>query len=40
VRGDYEKANAGSFNLTGFHERALKESAVPLPVLGQLLSGQ
>ncbi len=40
VRDDYEKANAGSFNLTGFHERALKESAVPLPVLGQLLSGQ
>jgi uncharacterized protein (DUF885 family) len=40
VRDDYEKANAGSFNLTGFHERALKESAVPLPILGQLLSGQ
>jgi uncharacterized protein (DUF885 family) len=40
VRDDYEKANAGSFTLTGFHERALKESAVPLPILGQLLSGQ
>jgi len=40
VRDDYEKANAGLFTLTGFHERALKESAVPLPILGQLLSGQ
>jgi len=40
VRDDYDKANAGSFNLTGFHERALKESAVPLPILRQLLSGQ
>jgi uncharacterized protein (DUF885 family) len=40
VRGDYEQANAGTFTLSGFHERALKESAVPLPVLGRLLGNR
>lgn len=38
VRADYEKAQGGAFRLSSFHERALKESAVPLPVLGHLLS--
>ena len=40
VREEYEKANAGTFSLSGFHERALKESAVPLPVLGRLLGNR
>jgi uncharacterized protein (DUF885 family) len=40
VRDDYQKANAGTFNLSAFHERALKESAVPLPVLGRLLGNR
>jgi uncharacterized protein (DUF885 family) len=39
VRADYEKADAGTFNLSAFHERALKESAVPLPALDRLLGG-
>ena len=37
VRADYEKAHVGTFNLSAFHERALEESAVPLPVLDRLL---
>ena len=37
VRDAYQKANAGSFTLSGFHTRALNESAVPLPVLERLL---
>jgi uncharacterized protein (DUF885 family) len=40
VRADYEKAQGSSFNLSAFHERAMKESAVPLPVLGRLLGNQ
>jgi uncharacterized protein (DUF885 family) len=40
VRDEYEKAHAGDFSLPGFHERALKESGVPLPVLGRLLPAQ
>jgi len=40
VRDEYQKANADTFTLAGFHERALKESAVPLPVLGRLLAGR
>jgi uncharacterized protein (DUF885 family) len=40
VRDEYEKAHAGSFSLSGFHERALNESAVPLPALGRLLASQ
>jgi uncharacterized protein (DUF885 family) len=35
---DHEKQRRGSaFSLREFHERALKESAVPLPVLDRLL---
>src|SRR5215475_16166237 len=35
---DHEKQRKGSaFNLKNFHERALRESAVPLPVLDTLL---
>jgi uncharacterized protein (DUF885 family) len=37
IRQNYEKAQGASFNLATFHERALKESAVPLPVLGRLM---
>jgi uncharacterized protein (DUF885 family) len=37
VREEYKKRKGGAFNLTEFHDAALKESAVPLPVLGQLL---
>jgi len=37
VRQEREKAEGGSFNLTTFHQRALEESAVPLPVLGRLM---
>lgn len=37
VRADYTKRKGAAFNLTAFHDAALKESAVPLPVLGQLL---
>ncbi|MGA3023846.1 MAG: DUF885 domain-containing protein [Bryobacteraceae bacterium] len=40
VRDEYEKANAGTFTLAGFHQRALDESAVPLPVLGRLLGSR
>ena len=35
---DREKQRKGSaFSLKDFHERALKESAVPMPVLAELL---
>jgi uncharacterized protein (DUF885 family) len=37
VREEYKKRKGAGFNLTEFHDAALKESAVPLPVLGQLL---
>ena len=37
VRDEYKKRKGAGFNLTEFHDAALKESAVPLPVLGQLL---
>src|SRR5579872_1674229 len=37
VREEFKKRKDGSFSLTDFHEKALKESAVPLPVLGSLL---
>ncbi|HKD07665.1 MAG TPA: DUF885 domain-containing protein [Bryobacteraceae bacterium] len=32
--------SAGNFNLHDFHDRALKEGAVPLPVLARLLTGK
>jgi uncharacterized protein (DUF885 family) len=37
VREEYKKRKGAAFNLTEFHDAALKESAVPLSVLGQLL---
>jgi uncharacterized protein (DUF885 family) len=37
VREEYKKRKGGAFQLSEFHDAALKESAVPLPVLGQLL---
>jgi uncharacterized protein (DUF885 family) len=37
VREDYKKRKGASFNLTQFHDAAMKESAVPMPVLGGLL---
>jgi uncharacterized protein (DUF885 family) len=36
LRAEYEKSHAG-FSLQQFHDRALKEGAVPLPVLERLL---
>jgi uncharacterized protein (DUF885 family) len=38
VRDEYKKQKGSAFNLSDFHARALKESAVPLPALRQLLS--
>jgi uncharacterized protein (DUF885 family) len=38
VRDDYHKKQGNNFSLKDFHERALKESAVPLPVLDRLLT--
>jgi uncharacterized protein (DUF885 family) len=37
LREEYKKRKGAAFNLTEFHDLALKESAVPLPVLHQLL---
>jgi uncharacterized protein (DUF885 family) len=37
VREQYQKRKGSAFNLTQFHDAALKESAVPLTALGQLL---
>lgn len=37
VRDEYKKRKGSSFQLADFHEKALKESAVPLPTLGGLL---
>ena len=37
VRERYQQKQGGSFSLKEFHERALKESAVPLPTLERLL---
>jgi uncharacterized protein (DUF885 family) len=37
LREEYKKRKGAAFNLTAFHDAALKESAVPLPALGQLL---
>jgi uncharacterized protein (DUF885 family) len=38
VRDHYKQNQGNRFSLKDFHESALKESAVPLPVLDQLLS--
>ena len=40
VRDEYKKQKGSAFNLSDFHAKALKESAVPLPVLGSLLGGK
>jgi uncharacterized protein (DUF885 family) len=37
VREDYKKRKGAAFTLPDFHAKALQQSAVPLPVLGQLL---
>ncbi|HXA67046.1 MAG TPA: DUF885 domain-containing protein [Bryobacteraceae bacterium] len=37
VHEDYKKRKGAAFQLSEFHDAALKESAVPLPVLPQLL---
>jgi uncharacterized protein (DUF885 family) len=37
TREDYKKRKGAAFQLQQFHDAALKESAVPLPVLGPLL---
>jgi uncharacterized protein (DUF885 family) len=37
VRDEVQKARGGSFNLAAFHDAALAQGAVPLPVLRLLL---
>jgi uncharacterized protein (DUF885 family) len=37
VREEFKKRRDGAFRLSDFHDAALRESAVPLPALGQLL---
>jgi uncharacterized protein (DUF885 family) len=37
IRDEQQKAKGGSFNLAAFHDQALAQGAVPLPVLGRLL---
>src|SRR5260370_726078 len=37
VREEYKKRKGAAFQISEFHDAALKESAVPLPALGQLL---
>ena len=38
VRDHYREQKGNAFSLRDFHERALKESAVPLPTLDRLLT--
>ncbi len=40
AREEYKQSKGSAFKLPEFHERALKESAVPLPVLSRLLATQ
>jgi uncharacterized protein (DUF885 family) len=40
VRDQYRQAKGSAFQLSDFHQRALKEGAVPVPVLGRLLAGK
>lgn len=40
VREQVKQSKGAAFNLKDFHDRALKEGAVPLPVLAQLLTGK
>jgi uncharacterized protein (DUF885 family) len=37
TRDEYQKAKGGSFNLAAFHDAALAEGSVPLPLLPRLL---
>ena len=37
TREEYKKRKGASFKLSDFHDAALKESAVPMPALGELL---
>jgi uncharacterized protein (DUF885 family) len=37
IRDEYQQAKGSAFSLSEFHDRALKEGAVPFPVLGTLL---
>jgi uncharacterized protein (DUF885 family) len=37
LRDNYRKSKASAFSLSEFHDRALQQGAVPLPVLGPLL---
>jgi uncharacterized protein (DUF885 family) len=37
AREQYKQAKGGAFTLKDFHDRALKESGVPLPELEKLL---
>ena len=37
IREHYRQRHPGDFSLREFHERALRESAVPLPLLETLL---
>jgi uncharacterized protein (DUF885 family) len=36
----YKKTKGDAFRLPVFHEEALKQSAVPLPALAQILTGK
>lgn len=40
VRELVKQSQGGAFSLHDFHDRALKEGGVPLPVLGRLLTGK
>ena len=40
VRERYKTAKGASYKLREFHDSALKEGAVPLPVLARLLTGK
>jgi uncharacterized protein (DUF885 family) len=40
VRDQYKAFKGASFQMREFHDAALKEGAVPLPVLGRLLTGK
>ena len=40
VRDQYKAAKGSSFQLHDFHDAALKEGAVPLPMLFRLLTGK
>jgi uncharacterized protein (DUF885 family) len=40
VRELVKRTRGGAFSLHDFHDKALKEGAVPLPVLARLLTGK